>query len=273
MNKNSFYLILDQSIISLIGVFDKMKKIGIELMRVAEVGATLLELGLQKDSEMILTYEKIIKEQNKIGCWRGISETLFCVNYLTYFQNSEENRKRAIEWILKNQNIDGGFGRFVGDRSRIPVSWRVLETLYLNKIPLNSNIKKTIKWIEKEWAKDMGVGGLSYKCSGVLIANSYYSFFSKEFINNSLIWLLHDQNDDGGWSAKKNSPVGSVPSYTGLALRAILNHSNEPNVKEAIEKGVKWIIKNKTKEGLWREHPVEKAQIQISTFLNKYLKK
>lgn len=264
---NKLQSLLDMSTILLTKVFLKMREVNIELMRVSEVAAVLLELGLKKDKEINNIFNDIIKSKNKTN----LSEMIYCLEFLSYFPEAKEVINNTIKFLFNHTNKDGGLGRFVGDRSRIPVSWKALESFYLNNCPYDKNIKKIVNWIQKEWAEDIQRGGLSYKCSGILLANSYYPYFDKDFISKSIKWLLDDQNEDGGWGPRRGSPVGSVPSDTALALRALSNYKGN-EVERVIRKGIKWLMENKLESGFWKEHPVEKPLIHISLFLNKYLK-
>jgi len=257
---------LDLSIILLTKVFLKMREVNIELMRVSEVVAVLLELGLKKDKEIYNIFNEAIKPKNKTN----LSEMIYCLEFLSYFPEAKEVINDTIKFLFNHINKDGGLGRFVGDRSRIPVSWRALESLYLNNLAYDKNIEKIVIWMQKEWIRDTQRGGLSYKCSGILLANSYYPYFNKDFISKSLKWLLNDQNEDGGWGPRKGSPVGSVPSDTALALRALSNYGGG-EVEKAIRKGIEWLMENKLESGFWKEHPVEKPLIHVSLFLNKNL--
>ncbi len=272
--KTNLHSFLDTNTFLMTNILAKMRKVNIELMRVSELAAVLLDCGLQKeDKEILSVYSEIEKTRNKTCELKNISEIIYCLQFLPYFPKEKENVNEIIMWLLSHRNEDGGFGRFVGDRSRIPVCWRALESFYLNGWRLDENLKSTILWMQNEWSKDVGLGGgLSYKCSGILIANSYYSAFKEEFINDTIKWLIADQNSDGGWSARKNSPVGSVPSYTFLALRALSHYQNMEGVKKTLQKGIKWLIKNRLKSGFWKEHPPEIPLMHSSIFLNNYLK-
>lgn len=265
---NELYESLDITTLLLTKVFEKMRDVKIELMRVTEVATALLEMGLQKDSDVNNLYHEILSSKNKTN----ISEKIFSMGFLSYFPEAENFRVKLINEVFNEINSDGGIGRFVGDRSRIPVCWKLLENLHLSGIQKNNAIKKIINWMQEEWSKDIVRGGLSYKCSGILLANTYYKEFDKKFIEICIKWLLQDQNDDGGWGPKKDAPVGSVPSDTGLALRALSNYQNE-EIKEAINRGEKWLLNNKSNSGFWKEHPMEKPLIHILLYLNKKINK
>jgi len=261
--------ILDTQIFLLIKLLRKMQLVEIEYSRISELASALLILGFDIDDD----YLKPVLEQAKLQVSKTSSTAaiISSLNLLSFLPNQKKIVADNINLILKYKNKDGGYGRFYGDRSRIPVCWRILECFKRNNIE-DSTVRDFVKWMEDEWTRDMSRGGLSYKCSGILIANSYYPLFSREFIERSLNWLLDDQNSDGGWSAKKDSPVGSVPSYTGLALRALTNYQNDLRVKKAIDAGIVWLNSNMLNSGLWKEHPIEKACIEISLFLDSYLK-
>jgi prenyltransferase beta subunit len=243
-----------------------MHRIEIEFPRTCEVGCALLNLGLSSDDEDIVKLRNAALKSDK----QSTAAIFYSADLLAQYPDSQ-NCVQQVENLLTFKNMDGGFGRFRGDRSRIPVSWRVLRCLKNCNVP-EDKVRDIATWIEEEWSRDMNRGGLSYKCAGSLIAHHHYPIFSESFIEKTLNWLLADQNPDGGWSAKQGAPVGSAPSYTGLALRALFYYASKEEVKKAIEKGIEWIKKNELASGLWKEHPVEKACIEIALFIDSYLK-
>jgi len=247
------------SLILLLSVLNQMHLLNMEIPRMCEVAVTCLREGLTKDDKIIIKLKKRVQKEYKERLYkkRGIKYLLSNIEFLYLL---EDVRSKKIVKETKNyQNEDGGFGRFKGDVSRIPVTWRVLEVLKELGIGKNKMIEKALIWLKKEWEKDTKKGGgLSYKCSGILISNFLYNFEDDEFIEKQGRWLLDDQQEDGGWSARKNTPVGSIPSYTSLAILALYLTDKEKYLKN-IEKGLLWI----EKKGLWKEHPIERSIIDF----------
>jgi hypothetical protein len=267
MREKKLEAILDSDIVLLIKILNKMQEVGIENSRQSQVAGTLLELGLDREDESIQKVLKVSLQRTEKNEILGMSEAINCLKLLSFYkEDSKSSIMKLTDIIVDSLNNDGGLGRFKGDRSRIPICWRLLESFYyLNEE--NGINKKIIDWMEKEWLNDMKFGGLSYKCSGILIAAKYYPFFGSDLIEKSLNWLIEDQSEDGGWSAKKGFSVGSVPSYTGLALRALANYDKSEKINNSISCGIDWLIATRQK-GLWKEHPIERALIGIALFVS-----
>lgn len=64
--------------------------------------------------------------------------------------------------------------------------------------------------------------------------------------------LINTQNNDGGWSYRSNYH-SSATEPTARAVQALLlwNVSTDEPEKEAIEKGIEWLLKYRNNEGLW----------------------
>lgn len=259
--------ILDRDILLLIKILGRMQEVGIENSRQSQVACALLELGLDKEDESIQEVLLASAERTEGHEIVGISEAINCLKLFSYYKKDYNTSIMKLTNIIVDcLNKDGGLGRFKGDRSRIPICWSLLESFYYLNKEADNNIIKMINWMENEWSNDMKLGGLSYKCAGILIAAKYYPIFNNEFIDESLNWLINDQSKDGGWSAKRGFSVGSVPSYTGLALRALINYKNSDKVEKAISHGIDWLIATRQK-GLWKEHPIERALMETDIFV------
>jgi len=258
-----------------INLLKKMEEIGIEIGRRAKLANMLLKIGLQKRDKLIINVlNKALEEQRKDGGWGSIEESLICLRFISNFQEEnliKDRIKKAVHWLFLNQNKNGGWGRCVRDRSRIPMTFRIVEIFYDLGIKRNSAIERAYAWMENEWNKDMRFSGLSYKASGILIANKCFMELSKRTVENTLRWLLQDQNKDGGWGPNQYSPVGSTPNQTSLVLRALLKYNN-PETKKAIEKGMTWIVTHQLKGGQWKEHPPEDGVVGCVDAITLFLK-
>jgi len=254
--------LLNQEIFLLFDTLKKMRERHIELSRQLEVAWVLLDCGLCKDDpgtrrilEQALPMEKA-----------GSGFLIHFINFLSYFPDEKFRLEKHIDWLFLNQNKDGGLGRFFADRSRIPVCWKAVDALHRARYGYDSKIEKIFNWMQNEWRSDMLSGGLSYKAAGVLIASKRYDYFENEFIKETMNWLLKNQNDDGGWGPNKHSVMGSYPSCTFLAMRALSGFDSDL-ASEAIERAECWAENNEFVSGLWREHPVERAIIERTLFL------
>lgn len=259
--------ILDRDVLILIKILKRMQEVGIENSRQSQVASALLELGIDKEDEYIQKVLRVSVQRTEKNEIFGMSEAINCLKLFSFYKNSfSTNIIKLKNVIVDSSNNDGGLGRFKGDRSRIPICWSLLESFYCLNMEQDNNIIRIINWMQKEWSDDLKFGGLSYKCAGILIAAKYYPIFDNEIIENSLNWLINDQSEDGGWSAKKGFSVGSVPSFTGLALRALTNYEKSDKVENAISHGIEWLIATRQK-GLWKEHPIERALIETDLFI------
>ena len=253
----------------------KMQEMGIEIGRRAKLADMLIRIGHSKDNDLIKNVLiRCLEEQREDGGWGTIEETLICLRFIAHFRedrNISIRVNKAIRWLFLVKNKKGGWGRSLRDRSRIPMTFRVVEDFKKLGLPLNNRILEAYTWMENEWWKDVSFSGLSYKASGILIANKcYQNIFSKEIIDRTIDWLLKDQNKDGGWGPNKYSPVGSSAVFTPLAIRALLNYDS-PEIRKAIDLGLKWIIKNQQKGGQWKEHPPEDGIIGCLNLINTIL--
>lgn len=249
----------------------KMTEINIEAGRRAYLASGMLSVGLKHEPLIKTLLRDALKSRYKDGSWGSIVETIACLKFLLKVYKKEK-LVNSFKWLLKVQNKDGGWGRCPKDRSRIPVTFRLIENFYIAGEPSTSKIKKAYSWMEKEWLKDMSFSGLSYKAAGILIASKYYGEFSSKIIKKTIGWLIRNQNKDGGWGPNKHSPVGSVPSYTGLAASALIPYANtDTSIKNCIHKGTCWIIKNQISTGQWKEHPPENSLVECMTALNSFL--
>ncbi len=250
----------------------KMEDVGIEIKRRAKLAEIMVLIGLEKDDDLIKkVLEDTLKEQRKDGGWGTIEESIICLRFISHFKGNKniKNRiKKAISWLFSVQNKNGGWGRSLRDRSRIPITFRVVELFSDLKVPFNKKIKKSYGWMEKEWKKDISFSGLSYKASGILIANkSYPKNFSKEIIQKTLNWLIHDQIKDGGWGPNQYSPINSTSIYTSLVLFALIKYRSK-EVDKKIKKGINWMLNHQLKGGQWKEHPPEDGVISCLKVIN-----
>lgn len=260
---NDLEEIKEFSLIRLLSIFNKMISLDIELSRTAEVAYICLKEGLSKKDPAISKIKHTISKSYDKNLHKrlGIRYLLSTLEFLSLFAGIKEIKKGVKELAL-HQNKNGGWGRFKGDISRIPVTWRVLEVCHNLSIKKNDLINRAINWLKKEWKKDMIQGGLSYKCAGILMANFFYKFNDRNFIGACTHWLFKDQNSDGGWSARKDAPIGSIPSYTSLAVCS-LTLTDSAKYKRNIAIGIGWFKKNQFKKGLWKEHPPERGIIDF----------
>ena len=77
---------------------------------------------------------------------------------------------------------------------------------------------------------------------------------SQNAINNSILYLLDQQNSDGGWGA---APGDSSNAYTTSHVLIALNFSDSVDfvTTDAIINGTGWLVSNQNTDGSWSQYP------------------
>jgi hypothetical protein len=140
---------------------------------------TLFEYGI-RDSEYESGIKWLVKNQNDDdGGWgarkgeRSMTWlTAMAVKALsTYIVSNaaiENALKRGVEWLLRNQNGDNGWGRFKGDASQCESTALVIVSLkHLKERRVVSAIKKSIKWLKEASDSDGWYGAIDVTCFAI----------------------------------------------------------------------------------------------------------
>jgi len=264
--------LLNTTIPILVHTLEYMLQKSIETARSNEVAVILLELGFDKNSLLIQRALKRAIDDILQRGWIGVVESVHALRFLTNFSQCKSQINKGIARLYTCQNENGGIGRFHGDISRIPLCFYTLEAFRSCGVSKNEQVVKMIRWMEQEWTKDAKMGGLTYKCGFVLLANACYpGDFNSAFVASSLEWLLRHQLANGSWSAYERAPVGSDPTYTAIALRALIKYRRFFNLKDTIERGFEWLLDNQS-NGIWTAHPFEIPVIECSRAIENYLR-
>jgi squalene-hopene/tetraprenyl-beta-curcumene cyclase len=196
---------------------------------------------------------------------------------------------RCVNWIATMQCKAGGWGAFDVDNDQewlnsIPyadlkamidpntadVTARVLEMLGSCQLSMeNERVEKAIAYLEKQQEADgswFGRWGVNYiyGTSGALSALAEIAPQThKHQIEQGAAWLVSIQNCDGGWgetchSYKDPSLKGkgiSTASQTAWALIGLLSteQATEKTYREAIERGVSYLVSTQHSDGTWYE--------------------
>jgi squalene-hopene/tetraprenyl-beta-curcumene cyclase len=67
-----------------------------------------------------------------------------------------------------------------------------------------------------------------------------------------IAWLIANQNDDGGWGARRETP--SSIEETALATEVLLDAG--PEAGTAVNKGLEWLVQSVTSGGLEAPTPI-----------------
>jgi squalene-hopene/tetraprenyl-beta-curcumene cyclase len=80
---------------------------------------------------------------------------------------------------------------------------------------------------------------------------------SSECCRRAVRWLIDNQNEDGGWSARLG--LGSSVEETGLALDSLTDFANDsffPNLRPAIDRAAAWLAKQVNEGTVDRPSPI-----------------
>lgn len=228
----------------------------IEIERVVKVAVLLMRSGTSQNNSI---FQKIAKrclaEQKDDGGWIGVEDSMWCVAFLKDFEEYSQAYKTGLDWLEDQKLKEGGWGKTKRDIARIPVTGILL---YL--LPELSNVD-SLRWLEREWKREFDLDPkLTYKSAFTLMAfkRNDYQFLDSHLFNDTLDWLISQQNEDYGWGYCQGQPVGSTPFCTGVAIIGLLQYLDRIDLN-VIANGLEWIEKNQLKEGLWPDHYIEEG--------------
>ncbi|MBI81650.1 MAG: squalene--hopene cyclase [Planctomycetaceae bacterium] len=187
-------------------------------------------------------------------------------------QNTEEAIASGIEWLLKLQNVDGGWptfcrgwGKLPFDRSGSDLTAHVMRALvahqnqFSRRKRLNRALTRGLCYLEREqdqegcWAP-LWFGNQHhpreenplYGTAKVLLA--YRDLQRLEMVppQRGFEWLNSVQNSDGGWGGNATWGSGQIGissvEETALAVEALISGGRRPSLQPAIKKGLHWLI-------------------------------
>lgn len=259
MNNKKFktnQLTIQKGLAALLLVLKQYLEKQIELERIVRVAVLLMKSGVDKNNSVFQEIAKrCLAEQKDDGGWIGVEDSIWSAAFLKDFEECSQAYNKGLDW-LKNQALDtGGWGKTKRDIGRIPITGILL---YL--LPNLSN-EDSLKWLESEWKREFGLNPkLTYKSAFGLMAfkKNDYQFIDSQLFNNTLDWLMSQQNQDYGWGYCKGQPVGSTPFCTGVAITGLLQYPDKIN-PDVIANGLKWIEKKQLPDGLWPDHYIEEG--------------
>ena len=198
---------------------------------------------------------------------------------------------RCLKWMTSMQCHQGGWAAFdldndldwlnllpysdlkaTIDPNTADVTARVLEMIAQCHLPMKYNrVKSAISYLQEEQEADgswFGRWGVNYiyGTSGVISGLALIApEICEENINRGARWLISCQNDDGGWGEtcfSYNDPAlkgqgDSTASQTAWALIGILAAVEVTDlglaVKEALTKGIGYLVTTQKEDGSWNE--------------------
>lgn len=249
-------LSINKAIIFLSKSLPRMDSLKVDVNRRALVIYSLLKTGVSPITPIVSkSIESNLEERLEDNCFRSIQDNAFILLALKQLPEYGKEKKALTDYLVSNQNKEGGWGHYSRDKSRIPVSAITLYALSGQAKP--EEISKSVEWVEREWAKDMEEeAALTYKGALTLLAFGELDI-KNSFTEKTIEFMLGSQKNDGGWSAGKNSIIPSVPSYTAYALLGLLEYV-EP-LSDPIVSAAEFLLKNQHPSGQWVEHPFEKS--------------
>ncbi|MFN9720303.1 MAG: prenyltransferase/squalene oxidase repeat-containing protein [Planctomycetota bacterium] len=190
--------------------------------------------------------------------------------------NSEKSSLQAAAiWLLDLQNRDGGWPTFCRgwgtlpfDRSSCDLTAHALRALsgWLKVVPeipseLRSKAKKSMNrgirflknvqrpdgtWLPLWFGHQFNHDDENplYGTSRVVRALSTIGEEASDCCRKAVLWLLENQNEDGGWSARRG--LESSVEETGLALDSLTDFAVDsffPNARAAIDRAAGWLAK------------------------------
>jgi len=228
----------------------------IELERIVRVAVLLMKSWASQNNSIFQEIAKhCLAEQKDDGGWIGVEDSIWCVTFLKDFEEYSQVYKTGLCWLKEQKLKEGGWGKTKRDIARIPVTGILL---YL--LPELSNVD-SLRWLEREWKREFGLNPkLTYKSAFTLMAfkRNDYQFLDSHLLNDTLDWLISQQNEDYGWGYYQGQPVGSTSFCTGVVIRALLEYPDRIDLN-VIANGLEWIEKNQLEEGLWPDHYIEEG--------------
>ena len=198
---------------------------------------------------------------------------------------TQENYRKAIDWVLGMQGKDGGWGAFDADNNaevlnQIPfgdleamidpstpdITGRVLELLGGAGYPFSDDVvKAAIKFLMKTQEKDglwWGRWGVNYLYGTWSVLAGLQSIgedMTKPYVRKAAEELKRWQNPDGGWGEACESYTNpaarmrwkSTASQTAWVLMALMA-AGETSCREVAD-GVRFLLETQAPDGTWEE--------------------
>jgi squalene-hopene/tetraprenyl-beta-curcumene cyclase len=220
------------------------------------------------------------------------SGALLALRNLGVTAESSAAAKAGAAWLLDLQNRDGGWptfcrgwGHLPFDRSSADISAHALRALAAWKDDLQPSSFATVgerqaykqrmevasrrglkflgraqrsdgSWIPL-WFGNQHVAddeNPTYGTTRVLSAYRSLNLLETESARRGLQWLIRAQGDDGGWggSARTDSSV----EETALAVDALLGCGEMAGSREALERGIRWLVERVEDGGFIKASPI-----------------
>ncbi|HZF41006.1 MAG TPA: prenyltransferase/squalene oxidase repeat-containing protein, partial [Blastocatellia bacterium] len=220
------------------------------------------------------------------------SGALLALRNLGVTPASSDAAKAGVSWLLDLQNGDGGWptfcrgwGHLPFDRSSADISAHSLRALAAWKNDLRhasfatagerqaytrrmeGAIKRCLKFLGRAQRSDgawipLWFGAQhapddenpTYGTTRVLSAYRALNLLETEAARRGLLWLIRAQGDDGGWGGAPQTP--SSVEETALVVDALLGCGDVAGSKEALERGIRWLVEQVEDGGFVDASPI-----------------
>jgi hypothetical protein len=236
--------------LSLLNMTREMYRKNIEISRISKTCAILLMSGLSKHDIHSGILERCLRSQREDGGFIANTDTIWNIKLLEFFPEFCDRRISAIEWLVTGNGLEKGFGRSKRDMHRIPVTGLAL---YL--LPEIANDKE-LEWLERAWLSEQN--SLTYKAAYTLLAFQECSYCSSRthLMQDTVDWLLSQQQPSGGFAPWRDHPVGENVYCTAVAMLALLRVGSN-SCQEAVKRARDYLHKTQLESGIWPYHEIE----------------
>jgi prenyltransferase beta subunit len=161
------------------------------------------------------------QEEGPIVPWGGTADGILCLEMIADIDSNREDLnkiQKSKEWLKSIRNSDYGWGEF-------------------------STKKTEDKEKDKSWIEPT--------CWALIALRKPMLEKDKKFIEQSLQWIIDNQNEKGGWGYWKGCPSRTYP--TCMALRVLILFEKK-NI-DTVTRGIKWLRDNISMKGGWGPLP------------------
>ena len=239
----------NRSIMCLHKMIREMYRKKIEMPRIIKCATHLLDIGVSCNSIPSAIIKDCISRQYNDGGFVGVADTIWSIAFLKHYGETETVNK-ALMWLKKQKNSNG-YGRSSRDMTRIPVTG--VAYYLLPELASREDINDLVElWLSEK-------NSLTYKAGFTLMAlkkNSDKIKISDNIIQDTIEWLISQQDEDGGFAPWKGHPVGTNIYCTSIAALGLLSYFDRVDPKY-VGNIYNYIINKQLKNGLWPYHEIE----------------
>ena len=208
----------------------------------------LIEGGEDPKTQTIVNAVKFLKEGQRLnGSWTDYipESAMHCVGIAFANGGNDLSAQAGADWLISVQNVDGGWGVYMGSSSTIiphsPIA------LILIKGKNHSATQKAINWWKNYNPSNFGNTAILWYTKAVVLIYAGDKSNTEQCLNS----LISLQRGDGGWSSVNNLQVPSDYEDTHWAL-FVLGKGRQMGITgldNAIKKGLQWLENHINSDG------------------------